>query len=65
MKPSNKNGPNPWTSNTIGYRTESAKSNLMCIGAPVGTTLEITIPNTIQRNITKICALSYYIMITA
>jgi hypothetical protein len=33
--------------------------------AQVRTTLEITIPNIIQHNITKICALSYYIRLTA
>jgi hypothetical protein len=47
-----------------GYKTESAGSNLTLIGAPVRTTLEITIPNTIQRNIIKICALYFSIRLT-
>jgi hypothetical protein len=37
----------------------------MFIGAHVRTTLEITIPNTFQRNITNICAESCYIKLTA
>jgi hypothetical protein len=57
-------GQNPWILNITGYKTESAKSNLTFIGAPVRKTLEITIPNTIQRNIIKICALYNSIRIT-
>jgi hypothetical protein len=46
-------------------QAESSKSNMMFIGAQVRKTLAITIPNTIQRNITKICAHSWYIILTA
>jgi hypothetical protein len=38
---------------------------LTFIGAPVRTTLENTIPNTIHCNIIKICALYYFIRLTA
>jgi hypothetical protein len=46
-------------------QTESAKSNLIFTGAQVRTTLEITIPKTFQRNITKIWAESCDIKLTA
>jgi hypothetical protein len=55
----------PLILDTTGSQTESAKNNLMSIGAQEKTILGIIILNIIQRNITKICAHSSYIMIIA
>jgi hypothetical protein len=58
---SHRNDQNQWTCDTIGWPTEFAKNNLMFIGDQDVKISAIITQNSIQRNITRICADSYYI----
>jgi hypothetical protein len=59
-KQSNRKYQKQWTCGAIGSQTESAKNNLTFIGDQDVKISAIITQNIIQRNITKICADSYY-----